>query len=191
MTPDDSALIHGRQPYDAAKAREYYLRTRKLKGRRPARIVAPKGNGRPHAVPVPHKKSSRQAELKAQRAALEKRLDRLRDILAQKVKAAKARSGVKTPVKKTPHQKAATKERGKNDKPLTAAEKHKKAAEARAAYKKHGGGDGKGGGQDTTVQQDIAQLRKQIADIRARIDAAIKDAQAKHKPTHQTASRGR
>lgn len=187
MTPDDSALIHGRAPYDPAKAREYYLRTRKLKGRRTPRLVAPKGNGRPHAVPVHVKKSSRQAELKAERAALEKRLDRLRDILAKKVKAAKARSGVKAPEHKTSQQKAATKERGKNDKPLTASQKHEKAAKARADYKKEHGDSGK----DTNVQQDIASLRKQIADIRARIDAAIKDAQANHKSTHQTASRGR
>lgn len=32
--PDGSPLMHGRRPYDPAKAREYYLRTRKLKGRR-------------------------------------------------------------------------------------------------------------------------------------------------------------
>lgn len=190
MTIDDSALIHARTPYDPQKAREYYLRTRKLKGRRTARVVEPKGNGRPHAVAVPaHKKSSkgRNAELMAQKAALEKRLDRLRDILAQKVKAAKRRSGVedKSP-KKSSQEKAAKSERGKNDKPLTAAEKHKKAAKARADYKKEHGGD-----KGDSVSNEIAQLKKQIADIKARIAAAIQDAQKQHQSTHQTAPKGR
>ena len=182
--PDDSALLHARAPYDPAKAREYYLRTRKLKGRRSVRVVAPKGKGRPHAVPVPVKKSNRQAELKAERAALEKRLDRLRDILAQKVKAAKSRSGVEDHSKKSSREKAAKDQRGKNDKPLTASEKRQKADKAREDYKKEHG--------STSVSQEIADLRKQIADIRARIDAAIKDAQQQHrKSTHQTASKGR
>ncbi len=38
--PDGTTLMHGPAPYDPVKAREYYLRTRKLKGRK-------KGVGRP------------------------------------------------------------------------------------------------------------------------------------------------
>jgi hypothetical protein len=32
--PDGTILMHGKQPYDALKAHQYYLRTRHLKGRK-------------------------------------------------------------------------------------------------------------------------------------------------------------
>jgi hypothetical protein len=32
--PDGTVLMHAKRPYDPVKAREYYLRTRKLKGRK-------------------------------------------------------------------------------------------------------------------------------------------------------------
>lgn len=32
--PDGTIIMHGKRPYDPAKAHEYYLRTRKLKGRK-------------------------------------------------------------------------------------------------------------------------------------------------------------
>jgi len=35
--PDGTTLMHGKKPYDPRKAREYYLRTRKLKGRQPGK----------------------------------------------------------------------------------------------------------------------------------------------------------
>lgn len=179
--PDDSALLHARAAYDPAKARDYYLRTRQLKGRRPARVVAPKGPNSPTAVPVASKRRHPpKKDFKAERAALERRLNRLRDILAQKVKEAKARSGVQAPVKHTPKGNAAKNSpSNKNSKPLTAHQQHVKNAKARADYKPQ------------SESQEIKQLRKQIADIRAKIDAAIKDAQANHKSTHQTASKGR
>ena len=51
--PNGSVLMHDRSPYDPKKAHEYYLRTRKLKGRKkgvtqpaPAgRVVAGSGQG--------------------------------------------------------------------------------------------------------------------------------------------------
>lgn len=39
--PDGTVLMHGSQPYDPKKAREYYLRTRKLKGRKKGKGVDP------------------------------------------------------------------------------------------------------------------------------------------------------
>lgn len=41
--PDGTTLMHGSAPYDPVKAREYYLQTRKLKGRKKGLVVAPKG----------------------------------------------------------------------------------------------------------------------------------------------------
>lgn len=39
--PDGTTLMHGKQPYDPAKARAYYLRTRHLKGRKKAAAQRP------------------------------------------------------------------------------------------------------------------------------------------------------
>lgn len=39
--PDGTILIHARTPYDPVKAHQYYLRTRKLKGRKVGRSAAP------------------------------------------------------------------------------------------------------------------------------------------------------
>jgi len=41
--PDGTTLMHGSAPYDPVKAREYYLRTRKLKGRKKGVALLPKG----------------------------------------------------------------------------------------------------------------------------------------------------
>ena len=39
--PDGTVLMHGKRPYDPVKARAYYLRTRKLKGRKKAAAKDP------------------------------------------------------------------------------------------------------------------------------------------------------
>lgn len=39
--PDGTTLMHGKRPYDPVKAREYYLKTRKLKGRRKGSVAPP------------------------------------------------------------------------------------------------------------------------------------------------------
>lgn len=118
---------------------------------------------------------------------LEKRLDRLRDILAQKVKAAKARSGVKPETadkSATPDNKAAKNEASKDTK-LTTQQKKDKAAKAREEYQKENGGD-------TSLSSEVAQLQRQIADIRAKIQAAVQDAREKSAPSNsKTASNGR
>lgn len=44
--PDGTTLMHGSVPYDPVKAREYYLRTRKLKGRKKGVARPPKGKVR-------------------------------------------------------------------------------------------------------------------------------------------------
>ena len=184
---DDSALLH-RQAYDPVKAREYYLRTRHLKGRHKGVVVdtrvgqsiavAPKGVGgkiRP----------SRREHLLAEKAALEKRLEGLKVALQQLVDAAKRRSGVKVKAKhKTPAQQAKEKAAAKKaDSHLTEAQKAKKRQASKKAYAKEN---------HTTLAQDVAQLHKQIADYRAKIEKALADARAQAARTnHQTASKGR
>ena len=143
MTPDDSALLHMRPDYDPAKAREYYLKTRHLKGRRAGVKQRPLGaqavavqprpiTRRPPAIPPKaFKKSSKalRAEARARAEALEVRLTRLRKVLAELVDAAKERSGTKDKDEKTPAEKQRD---AKGKDPQTAKEKR----EAKKRYEK-------------------------------------------------------
>jgi len=171
--------------YDPAKARAYYLRTRQLKGRRPttAAVALPGRGGRrpvrPASGSAKVSPSSRQAELRAQKEALEKRLDRLQEVLREAVAQAKSRSGVKPPPKeaaaktaeKSPAKKSASsKESGKKDAPLTTSEKREKARKAKEDYQKSGGG--------SSLSQDVTVLQRQVKDIRKKIEAALDDAQS-------------
>lgn len=184
--PDDSALIHG-GVYDPVKARAYYLKTRHLKGRRPGSGPDAPTGGRPRVANAPGKDagSSRQKEIAAQKAALEKRLDRLRDILTELVAKAKHRSGVKDNTHKddTPQEKASRNEHNKKSTPLTEKQKREKAAKARADYQKQKG---------LTDSEEVQQLQRQIADIRAKIQKALDEARRLSSQSHpKTASKGR
>lgn len=177
---DDSDLFHARV-YDPVKAREYYLRTRKLKGRRKGRAVIDQpstGRRQSNVVLVDRskKRSSkaerRRAELKAQKEALQKRLERLREVLDQLVKDAKRRSGVKTPAKKgtsgsksksgsSTSRKSSSSGR---ERKLTQREKAVKAKKAKEQYEKD---------HPNTLSDDIEILQEQIKDIKAQIKKAL------------------
>lgn len=113
--PDDDfiqAIIH-EADYDPTKRREYYLRTRELKGRQPgvgrpqSPTVRP-GVGRPpspatrpgratlptKAVQGQVKPKSKSEEIEARVAELKARLERLREVLRELVKQAQIRAGV-------------------------------------------------------------------------------------------------
>lgn len=147
-------LVHA---YDAVKRREYYLRTRKLKGRTKA------------ARPKPPKKTraQRQAErrrkLEADVAALKGRLEKLQAVLAELTKAAKARSGVKdkaTPKKSTSSTKKAAAQK------LTPTQKAK-AAKAAEEYRKKN--------PDKALSEDIKSLNAKIKTIQERIAKMRRD----------------
>lgn len=181
---DDSALFHARV-YDPVKAREYYLRTRKLKGRKKGsdndygrregvqaqRILSGQGSG---GKPNRANTASRRAELKAQKEALEKRLDRLRDVLKELVDAAQKRSGVKKQesekdkAPETKKDKADRNKAEKKDKPETAAEKKERAKKAKEAYEKEN---------PTSLSEDVEILKEQVKDIQSKIQKAVADAQ--------------
>lgn len=180
---DDSALFH-RADYDPAKAREYYLRTRKLKGRQPGVQRSPGPGRSPAVAPTkPRRRSSaaRRAEIEAQRKQLEKRLDRLKEVLRELVEAAKKRSGVDES-KDTPQDKATRNEQRKKEKPLTATEKRKKAKADKERREKEN---------KPTSEKDLADLQAQIQDIRKKIQAALEDARKKAAKPSKTASKGR
>lgn len=185
---DDSELFHG--TYDPVKAREYYLKTRKLKGRkrtsasldgpgkggrRPTGSSAVKAGGKPNRS----KTASRQAELRAQKEALEKRLDRLRDVLADLVAAAKKRSGgdpnkpkkgEKDAAPETKADKADRNKAEKDAKPLTAKQKSDKAKKAKETYEKE---------HPNTLSNDVDILKEQVKDIQGKIQKALEGAKAR------------
>jgi chaperonin cofactor prefoldin len=108
---DEEFLFHD---YDAAKRREYYLKNRKLKGRK---------HGSPQIATHPKKTRAQlsqehQKRLEAQVGQLKARLEKLKAALELLVKQAKARSGVKDTTSKA---KAA--ERKAKATPTTAAQK--------------------------------------------------------------------
>ena len=181
---DDSELFHG--TYDPTKAREYYLRTRKLKGRKPTTATPSnpgRGGRRPANAPKGaaggtasrSKTKSRQAELRAQKEALEKRLDRLREVLSELVKAAKKRSGgnpnkgkdKKDAAPETQADKADRNKAEKKAKPETASQKKEKAQKAKEAYEKEN---------PNSLSTDVDILKSQVEDIQAKIQKALADA---------------
>lgn len=181
---DDSALFHG--TYDPVKAREYYLRTRKLKGRRTGSSTpsptpssrssrSPGGSGKPNRADT----KSRRAQREAQKARLEARLDRLREVLEELVEAAKKRSGgdpnKKDGKDKAPETQADKADRNKDkkkDKPETAAEKKERAKKAKEEYEKE---------HPNSLSTDIEILQEQVADIQAKIKKALSDAADRRK----------
>jgi len=180
-------ILH-RAAYDPVKAREYYLRTRQLKGRRPAAQVQPSGRRPGGGTSNAGMRPSRRKQLEAEKAKLEKRIEELKHALELLVEAAKKRAGVK-PEKddKDPKETADRNSKEKKGKPLTEKQKREKREAAREQYEKEKG---------MTLSVEVSQLREQAQDIRAQLQAAIADArQRKPHPSssqpHQTASNGR
>lgn len=186
MTVDDSALFHG--TYDPVKAREYYLRTRKLKGRvqgSQAPTPSKQPARRETTTPAPRARKAgistskqRRKELKAKKAELEKRLDRLREVLRQKVKDAKQLNSSAQPTKKTSSTESSSKSttssrsEKRDRKPETATQKRERAKKAKEAYEKE---------HPNTLSQDIEILQEQIKDIRAKIQKAAEGAPSRKK----------
>lgn len=173
--------LEHRRVYDPVKAKEYYERTKVLKGRRRAasQPSPPGPGGRPTVqsnssgrAPNRANTKSRRAQLEAQRARLEKRLSRAREVLAQLVEEAQSRSGVeKSSAEKASAKTESSKEKSStkksSEKPATASEKAKKAKAAREAYEKEN---------PNSLSRDVEILKEQIKDIEKKIqDALAKD----------------
>jgi chromosome segregation ATPase len=145
----DENLVHD---YDAVKRRQYYLRTRKLKGRTKAAVKPT----------IPKKtRAQRQAErrrkLEADVAALKGRLAKLQAVLAELTKAAKARSGVKD---KTAPKKSTSTSKTTGAQKLTPAQKDK-AAKAAEEYREKN--------PDKVLSEEIKSLNSKIKTIQERI----------------------
>jgi len=175
-------VVHYVEGYNPAKAREYYLRTRQLKGRQAGSKDTPVG--RPAAktpVVAPKKTALKPAptskQVEARVAEMKGRLEKLRKVLRELVKQAKARSGIdpKDDKSKAPA----------GSKKLSAAER-KKAAEASAKYRKANPQ------KDESISDEAKRLAEQIKDVNAKIAKAradLKSAVAKARTTPAAKSR--
>jgi ubiquinone biosynthesis protein UbiJ len=141
-------LVHA---YDASKRREYYLRTRKLKGRQPGKAAPPKKTRA-------QRQAERRKKLEAQVEALKGRLEKLRAVLAQLTEQAKKRSGVDT--KKTTSKKTTSSTKKAAEKKLTPAQKAK-AAKASEEYRKKN--------PEKALADDVKSLNDKIKTIQERI----------------------
>lgn len=158
---DDEFLSHD---YDAVKRREYYLKTRQLKGRQPKKAVQPAKKIRAIKKPLPPKKTraQRQAErrkkIQAQVNALKARLEKLKAVLAQLVKQAKSRSGQKTEPKKSSEKKS---DGGQKQAPKqTAKQKADAAKRSKEYYEKN---------KDAALADELKSLTGKIKTIQERI----------------------
>lgn len=184
----DSAEDILKHEYDPAKAREYYLRTRKLKGRHKG-VEKPSSprSSKPvlTAAQVRAKKAANNERLKkiaeARVNRLKARLAKLEKVLDELVKQAKARSGIDSKSKTTP------KADPKNAKPLTVAQKREAAKRAKERRDKEG--DPSLSAQAKELDAKIKKVRERISKMRAQIAASKKRIQAKAKSDAKTKSK--
>ncbi len=190
----EAVLAHAKV-YDAAKAREYYLRTRQLKGRRPTAQVASIGRPVARGASNAEMRLSRRKKLEAEKAKLEKRIEELKNALESLVRQTKRRAGISASEDaqkgSDPKEQADRNTRDKKDKPLTEKQKADKREAPKEQYEKEKG---------MTLSREVEALRDQAKDIRVKLEAAIEDARktapekkprAQLQSTQQTASNGR
>lgn len=141
-TPESFILRHARAPYDPVKAHAYYLRTRKLKGRKKGVASTPSNSNVANTLnvrlattkkPAVTITEQRQKEVQARVEALKGRLKVLEAILTQLIRQAQPNA----PKKRT-SKPVATKSTtaGTKKRTLTVAQKRDKAQKAKVAYRK-------------------------------------------------------
>jgi len=156
--------------YDPVKAHEYYLRTRKLKGRNTGSVDnTSTPNGKAPNVSTPPKPSAPQPTVesvtKERTEKLRARLEKLKELLASLVKEAKDRSGVDQPAKADDTAKDKAKDTTSAEEDKTAKQKREAAKAAKEYYEKN---------KDVaTLQQEIADVKAKIKDAREKITAAV------------------
>ena len=187
--------------YDPAKARDYYLRTRKLKGRKKGSVDVPSGDrpsssaggpgprGRPTAS-VLNVSQKNQAAAAERVANITARLTKLQGVLSKLLEDAGSSSSTSKEQSKSEDSKKST-EKKTDEKPLTAKEKADARDRAAKSYEKNKESSKEASGM-TSEERDkkVAQVRAQIADIRAKLKKAIEDARdpGRNASTSKTAS---
>lgn len=161
-TPDGAILMHGPRPYDPQKAHEYYLRTRKLKGRKKGSTYTVKGPGGKTQT-LSAKELAEQKQNSAERvAAIKEKLHKLTSELKKRM--ADAREA-----------------EAKNKKGPTAAEKAEAAREAKKYRDKNkqklknkaksGGGSKKSTSGSKT--ESVDELKQKVAKVKDILKSAV------------------
>lgn len=171
-----------RAPYDPVARRERYLRTRQLKGRQSGSTSDSSNQLNSARQRGSSGERSAQQTAQARLEALQGRLDRLRDLLAQRVAAAQKRSGIEPASEK--RKTSTSKDTGgsKKGEPRTAEEK-RKDRERSAEYRKQHKND-----QPTPVQKQIEQAQAEIRDIRKKLKDAVESARRSDQSQQRTDS---
>ena len=168
--PNGEVLMHERAPYDPKKAHEYYLRTRKLKGRKkaaapagPAGLGARSGFRKQPPAPKkntqisdlsPQQKREMQVVARARVQAAQKKLNelnkKLKDKLAEAAKAEREAKKPKSAADKAKDAREAKKYRDKHKTEISTKSKAKRATD-------------KASGKDTSSSNSVEGLKKQVA----------------------------
>lgn len=178
---DDIVLLH--REYDPEKAREYYLRTRQLKGRKPgapkplpvlrrpaAKKPIAKSGANIARKPLVQKKMG-QNEARSRVASIQKRLSALNGVL-KGLLAEKAAQAKKSSAKKTA--KPAAKSGGSSDpkRKLTAKQKADNNKRAKEYYEKNKPAPAPKKTPDKSLDEKIAYTRSQIKKVQGELAVA-------------------
>lgn len=152
--PDGTILMHAGRPYDPVKAHEYYLRTRKLKGRKRGQAQPPKVD--------PKAKANAAATV----ARLQKKIQLLEaELRKRKEEAKKAAQEAKKKPTAEEKRKAA-----KQSKQYRQKHKQELKTKAKQAAAKNGGGTKKA---SNNKGGSIEDLQKTIDGLKVRLAAAV------------------
>lgn len=179
ISPEDFVQQHLgdtlQHEYDPAKAREYYLRTRELKGRQPGIGPEPTSNRGPAAIrptvvrkPVakrPSTAAKQRAATKARIASLKVKLEKLRGLLKKLQDEANKRSGVDP---KANDKKSGAATGSKSNNKLTAAQRRDAAKRSKENYEKNKE-------KKTTLTSEEKALQEKVKDVEQKIIKAKKD----------------
>lgn len=186
-TPTEYELDQLMHVYDPNRAHEYYLRTRKLKGRKPGRGQDPQSEGRPVVSQDPRAGKTRKQIVKGARAKQRKELAAAIQNLERKLQKLEALIQKKMHAEKSENRKGqAKKERAakEKDKPKSAAEKAQIARENEKYRQKHkqelktkAKKDDKSGGGSSKNKTDskktsVTELKSLATKVRGQIQVA-------------------
>lgn len=148
--------------YDAAKRREYYLKNRKLLGRKKKTLSAVGKSVAVRKPPAKKTHAQRQKELEARVAGLQAKFARLQTALKTLVEAAQKRSGVtKNSVENAAEKKYETKKTNNSSSKYEEKTQKQKDAAAKAAEKYRD--------KNKVLEDQVTELNNKIKAIRERI----------------------
>lgn len=181
--PDGTELTHAGQPYDPVKAHEYYLRTRKLKGRKKAAFLPDRRQPRRPASYTVDVGGGKQIKMSPQELAKQKKY------AAQRVKEIKEKLTKLNRLLKEKMREAEKAERKskENAKPDSAAEKADKARDSKKYRDEHkqelknkdkkdaakSGGSTKGS-KDDKGESEVARLKRSVVKANKNLKVAVR-----------------